>query len=227
MSCLDVGCGGGDVTRELARRTGSTGLVVGLDMDPEQIEIVRKEAQSQGQDHITYRVANVTEPPDDLGEFDIVYSRFLLCHLPARKKVFAWMKTKLRPGGIIAIEELDLSGHFCYPPSEEFDQYVSWTAASIERRGGDPDLGRKLPSLFTAEGLRIRGLEVLQSADIAGGAKLLNALSMENYAASVVADGIASADQVELVTKVLYEAVDDPNVFASVTRRIQTWGQIL
>jgi 2-polyprenyl-3-methyl-5-hydroxy-6-metoxy-1,4-benzoquinol methylase len=42
MRCLDVGCGGGDVTRELARRVGATGQVVGLDMDEAQLEIVRQ-----------------------------------------------------------------------------------------------------------------------------------------------------------------------------------------
>jgi SAM-dependent methyltransferase len=40
MSCLDVGCGGGDVTRELARRAGSSGQIVGLDMDAAQVNII-------------------------------------------------------------------------------------------------------------------------------------------------------------------------------------------
>jgi 2-polyprenyl-3-methyl-5-hydroxy-6-metoxy-1,4-benzoquinol methylase len=65
--CLDVGCGGGDVTRELARRVGVAGRVVGLDMDAAQLQIVRAETEAQNIHNIDYRVADVTNPPSDLG----------------------------------------------------------------------------------------------------------------------------------------------------------------
>src|SRR5499426_3774621 len=65
MACLDVGCGGGDVTRELARRVGAGGRVVGLDMDAAQLDIVRAEAAAQQISNIDYRVANVVDPPGD------------------------------------------------------------------------------------------------------------------------------------------------------------------
>src|SRR5262249_10099554 len=81
MRRLDVGCGGGDVTRELARRVGATGRVVGIDMDTDQLEIVRSEATAQNISNIDYRVADITNPPADFGKFDVVYTRFVLCHL--------------------------------------------------------------------------------------------------------------------------------------------------
>ena len=77
MGCLDVGCGGGDVTRELARRVGAAGRVVGLDMDAAQLQIVRAETAAQNIHNIDYRVADVTNPPSDLGNFDLIYTRFL------------------------------------------------------------------------------------------------------------------------------------------------------
>jgi SAM-dependent methyltransferase len=81
MSCLDVGCGGGEVSRELARRVGASGRVVALDMDSAQLEIVRAETIAQKLLNIDYRVADAGTPPSNLGRFDVVYTRFLLCHL--------------------------------------------------------------------------------------------------------------------------------------------------
>ena len=48
MTCLDAGCGGGDVTLELAARVGPTGRVVGLDLDEEKLAVARAEAERAG-----------------------------------------------------------------------------------------------------------------------------------------------------------------------------------
>jgi SAM-dependent methyltransferase len=225
MSCLDVGCGGGDVTRELARRAGSSGQIVGLDVDAAQVNIIREEALAQNLQNITYRVADVTLLPDNLGVFDVVYTRFLLCHLPSRLNVLNWMVGRLKPGGVLAVEDCDFSGHFCYPPSKEFARYVDLAGETMRRRGGDPELGLKLPSLFVGEGLQLGGIEVAHPADVEGDAKLLNALTIENFADSIVVDGLATADEVRHLVATLSAAVDDTGIFASITRRIQVWGR--
>src|SRR6516225_9664553 len=90
-ACLDVGCGGGDVARELARRVGTMGRVVGLDRDAAQLQIVRDETAAQNIHNIDYRVADVAKPPSDLGSFDLVYTRFLLCHLNNPGEALSWM----------------------------------------------------------------------------------------------------------------------------------------
>jgi len=80
MSCLDLGCGGGDVTFELARRAGPGGRVVGVDMDEVKIGLARQGAVAQGLPGVEFRVMNVyawAEP----GTYDLVYCRNLLQHL--------------------------------------------------------------------------------------------------------------------------------------------------
>jgi 2-polyprenyl-3-methyl-5-hydroxy-6-metoxy-1,4-benzoquinol methylase len=54
--CLDVGCGGGDVTLELARAVGPAGRVIGVDFDAEKIEIARREAEEQGFRNVTFEL---------------------------------------------------------------------------------------------------------------------------------------------------------------------------
>lgn len=225
MACLDVGCGGGDVTRELARRVGASGRVVGVDMDATQLGIVRAEAAAQNIRNIDYRVANVTDPPPDLSSFDLVYTRFLLCHLSKPTEVLSWMVRCLKPGGVVAIEDCDFSGHFCYPPLPAFDRYVALCGEVMRRRGGDPLIGLKLPQMLAEAGLLIGGVNVAHPSDVDGDVKLLNALTMENIVDAVLSDNLASSSEVDQLVAVLDASVRDTQIFASVTRTIQVWGR--
>jgi 2-polyprenyl-3-methyl-5-hydroxy-6-metoxy-1,4-benzoquinol methylase len=81
MHCLDLGCGGGDVTLELARLTGSTGRVVGIDLDEVGLDLARGDAAEGGLTNIEFRSSDVrvwSEP----ATYDLVFSRNLLHHLP-------------------------------------------------------------------------------------------------------------------------------------------------
>jgi hypothetical protein len=139
--------------------------------------------------------------------------------------VLNWMVSRLKPGCVLAIEDCDFSGHFCYPPSQEFARYVDLAGLAMRGRGGDPELGLKLPSLFVGAGLQLGGIEVAHPADVVGDAKLLNALTTENFAHSLVADNLASATEVKHLIATLKSAVEDPGIFASITRRIHVWGR--
>ena len=79
--CLDVGCGGGDVSFTLAR-LASRGSVVGIDLDETKLGMAREEADAAGVRNVAFRIRDVTEPSLDGDRFDVVYARFLLTHLP-------------------------------------------------------------------------------------------------------------------------------------------------
>jgi len=225
MACLDVGCGGGDVARELARRVGATGRVVALDMDGAQLQIVREEAIALNIHNIDYQVADVANPPSDLGIFDLAYTRFLLCHLTNPMQVLSWMAKCLRLGGVLAVEDVDLTGQFCHPPLPAFERYVALVGEVMRARGGDPLLGLKLPRMLIEAGLRIGGVTVNQPADIDGDVKLICALTMENVADAVVNDSLVTRDDVDQLVANLYECARDERTFVGVMRRIQVWGR--
>src|SRR2546427_1709594 len=79
LACLDVGCGGGDATLELARRVSPDGKVVGVDIDEKKLQVARTEAQQLGVMNVEFRVSDIRET-SGIPAFDIVYSRFLLTH---------------------------------------------------------------------------------------------------------------------------------------------------
>src|SRR5262245_46074944 len=110
-SCLDVGCGGGDVTLELARMVGPSGRVVGVDFDAAKIEIARREAAQQGLSNVTFEVRDVATWEPDV-PFDLVSARFLLTHLRDPASLLAALFRHLRPHGVIAVEDIDFRGHF-------------------------------------------------------------------------------------------------------------------
>ena len=97
MSCVDVGCGGGDVTLDLARLVGPAGRVVGIDVDAIKLDLARQEAAAAGVAKVEFRHVGIDQwrPAQ---EFDVVYSRFLLTHLTDATTAVRTMRQALRPG---------------------------------------------------------------------------------------------------------------------------------
>src|SRR5215471_11167629 len=72
--CLDLGCGGGHVTLDMARITGPDGSVTGTDFDPQIVELARQDAQDAGIGTVDYHVADARVSGG--GPFDLIYARF-------------------------------------------------------------------------------------------------------------------------------------------------------
>lgn len=99
---LDIGCGFGDTTQDLAAAVGPGGEALGVDAAPRFIAAARDEAQAAGVRNADFRVADAQT--DALGEgFDLAYSRmgtmFFTFPVPAMRNV----RTALRPGGRLAM----------------------------------------------------------------------------------------------------------------------------
>ena len=154
MACLDMGCGGGDVTFELARLVGPSGQVLGLDIDDEKLAIARQEAAAQGLENTVFRNANAMDAAEESERFDLAYARQLLCHVPDPLQVLGEMIKRVRPGGLIAVEDIDFSGYFCHPPCPAMAGYMGFVRQTMSARGGDADIGPKLPGLLMAAGPR-------------------------------------------------------------------------
>jgi ubiquinone/menaquinone biosynthesis C-methylase UbiE len=106
MSCLDLGCGGGDVTCEMARLVGTHGRVMGADIDAAKIALAQEEAQARQLGQIEFRLSDaLAGEPEPV--FDLVYARFLLTHLPDPLAALRQMVRNTRPGGVVVVEDID------------------------------------------------------------------------------------------------------------------------
>jgi ubiquinone/menaquinone biosynthesis C-methylase UbiE len=61
MRCLDLGCGGGDVSFELASLAGAAGSVVGIDMDEVKLALAQEAATERGFANVEFRAGNVND----------------------------------------------------------------------------------------------------------------------------------------------------------------------
>jgi SAM-dependent methyltransferase len=100
---LDVGCGIGDPTLQVAVLVGPHGRVVGLDISEGMIAIARERAAALGLGHAEFRVEDVTTVALPDAGFDAVLGRWSLIYLEDVARVLERLRAALVPGGRIAI----------------------------------------------------------------------------------------------------------------------------
>jgi SAM-dependent methyltransferase len=96
---LDYGCGCGDTTVSLARRVGSTGRVVGVDVSEVMLEQARATAARLGLTHVGFELANVETQTIREHAFDLVFSRFGVMFFENPVVAFSRMRGLLTPNG--------------------------------------------------------------------------------------------------------------------------------
>lgn len=208
----------------MAGIVGLQGRVIGTDADTEILALARKDAEAQN-------VANVEFHQMDacisLGreEFDLVYARFLLSHLSQPENCLATMTEACRPRGIIMIEDTDFSGSFCYPTCAAYERYKELYRKIVQQRGGDPDIGPKLPGMFRRAGIQAVELNVIQPVHIHGEGKLMAPITMSRISDAVTTGGLATEEEVQQILNKLNEAAADCKTVMSLPRIFQVWGK--
>ena len=224
MACLDVGCGAGEVTFDLASVVGPTGRVVGVDLDPTKIELGRGDAEQAGLTNVEFRVADIGDGLGE-GEYDVVYARFLVTHLRDPEDALAAMVRALEPGGRLVVEDIDYRGSFSHPESEAFERYEEIYELTAQANGGDPFIGARLPELVSGAGCVRVEPTISQPAGLEGDVTVLPALTLENIKATAGRHRIAEAGEVDRIVDRLYEIARDATTFVASPRIVQVWGE--
>jgi ubiquinone/menaquinone biosynthesis C-methylase UbiE len=224
MSCLEVACGGGDVAFDMARIVGSSGRITATDIDAEKLNLARGEAKAQNLDNIEFLQGDIVRQAAQ-GKFDLVHARFLLTHLPDPKAALANMRTALKPGGVIVIEDIDVSGCVSYPHSPALSRFVELYSSTVRVRGGDACIGPRLPGMLIEAGFTQVEVKIVQPAGIEGEVKLIAPITMENIADAVMAEGLATETEIGEIARALYDYARTPGTLACLPRVVGTWGR--
>jgi SAM-dependent methyltransferase len=225
MRCLDLGCGGGHVSRSLARLVGDTGRVIGLDIDPIKVDAADEDARAAGLANVEFRTADVTVWAEEAA-YDVVYGRFILSHLGGREALIGRMRDALREGGVLILEDIDFQGSFSHPESAAFLEYCALYREVVRRRGGDAHLGSRLYTLCLDANLADVRLGVVQPVHAGCGTeKRLSLSTLVNIGDAVLAESLATKDQLDDTIAALATFTDDPRSMIALPRIFQVWGR--
>ena len=224
MRCIDLGCGGGEVTMEIARLVAPGGSVTGIDIDEIKLDLARQAVAARGLGNVEFRALSVGDW-DDPGGYDAVNCRFLLQHLSEPVDLLRRMWAGVRPGGVLIVEDADFDGWCCHPPHEAFGFFVRTYCQVLRRRGGDHAMGRKLYACFLAAGIPRPHVALVQSVWTEGEAKTLAWSTLEATSDAIVSEGVASEDEVMAALGALRDFTADPDTLICAPRVFQLWSR--
>ncbi|KAK7063674.1 class I SAM-dependent methyltransferase [Favolaschia claudopus] len=154
MHILDVGCGPGTITADLAKRVPQ-GHVTGIECSAEDVlQTAREQAAAQGLTNLTYSIGDVLSLPFSDASFDVVHAHQVLQHVPDPVLALKEMYRVAKPGGIVVARDTDFSAMTWYPKSSEGISLWHTTHMNVGRKnGGEPDSGRRLLSYALEAGI--------------------------------------------------------------------------
>lgn len=153
---LDVGCGPGYATLDLARLAGQTGRVVGVDVSPRFVEHLQARAAALGHTNVGAELQDVEAldlPPES---FDGAYARWLITFVRRPEAVVAGVANALRPGGRFVVHDyLQYAAFQLCPEHPIVPRVIGAVMRSWRDGGGDPHVGARLPRLMHDAGMDI------------------------------------------------------------------------
>lgn len=180
MRVLDLGSGAGNVARLAAELVGPDGAVVGVEKDPEAVELAQRHTSAP---NVEFRVGDAQTLHGIEDGFDAVTGRLILLHLPDPVAALRAAAARVRPGGLVIMHECDLAYLWASPEPPLWTQARAWLLEAAEKAGIRLRLGPALYSLYREAGLP--GPQLLVEA-VAGGGPDAPAWAMANVVSAVV-----------------------------------------
>jgi ubiquinone/menaquinone biosynthesis C-methylase UbiE len=105
MHMLDLGCGTGTATLEIASRLEGSGKVIGLDLSEKMLEQAERKLAELGYTNVAFVLQSASELDYD-GCFDYVLSTNAFHHFADKQELFARVYRSLRPGGVFVVQDI-------------------------------------------------------------------------------------------------------------------------
>ncbi|MGE2814100.1 class I SAM-dependent methyltransferase [Mycobacterium heidelbergense] len=229
MRVLDVGSGPGDVSFAAARVVGPTGTVLGVDAAPDMVELATARAAEKGLTTVHFTTAAIGAIAVD-EPVDAVIGRLILMHLPDPAATLRHLRSLVRPGGVIAFSEIDVTAARSVPDMPLFGHVIAGIVHAFEAMGLSARFGTTLHTVFADAGLgapRLTlGTPIGTAADsdlLAYGAAMWRLVSPIAEQNGLAIDGLADIE--DFVPRYREEALA-VNALISMPPLITAWAQV-
>jgi ubiquinone/menaquinone biosynthesis C-methylase UbiE len=154
MNVLDLGSGAGDVALLLADMVGPQGTVVGVEVNPTILDTARARVREAGLINVNFFVGDLASIQFDT-QFDAIVGRAVLMYLPDPATVLRKLASYLRPGGIVAFQEVDLERLAtvpAHPPNQIYEQAATWVLEAFRLAGIPLRIGLEMYNILQNSG---------------------------------------------------------------------------
>ena len=145
--------------------------------------------------------------------------------LPECERVVPKLLRALRPGGALAVEDINFEGYVSHPANSAHDRYVALYREVVRRRGGNADIGPKLLAMFARAGLQDFGLNIVYPEHKEGSGKEISVLTMIGISEAVLAEKLIEEQELRDVVAELDRYTRDPLSIVCGPRVFQVWGR--
>ncbi len=160
QTLLDVGCGPGYASLDLAEIVRPNGRVVSVDRSRRFLDALEAAARARGLANVeTHELDLDTQPLPDV-RVDGAWARWVFAFVREPQRLLERIAATLKPGGTLAIHEyVDYRSWRLSPRSAAFEEFVADVMASWRAEGGEPDIALELPRWLEALGFEPIRLE--------------------------------------------------------------------
>ena len=145
LRLLDVGCGPGTLTVDLATRVHPA-RVTAVEITNGALDLARAESLTAHQDNMDFAVADVHALGFSDATFDVVHAHQVLQYSADPVLALREMRRVARPGGVVAVRDCDYAAFTWFPAIPGLDDWLELYEAGARDNGGEPDAGRRLLS---------------------------------------------------------------------------------
>ena len=142
LDLLDVGCGPGSITIDLAEAV-APGRVRGIEISDAALPAARKAAAERGVP-VEFAVDDAYRLTDPDDSYDITHAHQVLQHLSDPVAALRELRRVTRPGGVVAVRDADYGAFTWSPADERLDAWLALYQAVARGNDAEPDAGRHL-----------------------------------------------------------------------------------
>ena len=159
QTILDVGCGPGYASLDLAEIVGPSGKVFAIDRSRRFLDVLEATRKQRGLENVSTFELDLDEAELPNVQADAAWCRWVFAFVRRPRALLKRIASALKPGGVfVAHEYFDYGTWQFAPRSPEHEEFVRVVMESWRATGGEPDIGLSLPGWLNELGFEIKTL---------------------------------------------------------------------